>query len=124
MNGKPFKVVKFATDITAEVAKRREIAMLSLVANETDNSVVITDVDEKIEYVNPGFTKMTGYTFEEVRGRKPGAILQGKFTDPATRRKIRESLTRQEPLYTEILNYRQERRIILGVASRQSGFRQ
>jgi len=105
LNGKPFKVVKFAMDITAEVGKRREIAMLSLVANETDNSVVITGADQKIEYVNPGFTKMTGYTFEEVKGKKPGDFLQGPLTDPATKRQIRDALSRQVPIYCEILNY-------------------
>jgi methyl-accepting chemotaxis protein len=105
LNGKPTKVVKFATDITAEVAKRREIAMLSLVANETDNSVVITDVNEKIEYVNAGFTKMTGFTFEEVKGKRPGEVLQGKLTDPETKRQVRDSINRRQPIYCEILNY-------------------
>jgi methyl-accepting chemotaxis protein len=105
LNGQPFKVVKFATDITAEVAKRREIQMLSLVANETDNSVVITDLNEKIEYVNPGFTKMTGFTFEEVKGKRPGDVLQGKLTDPETKRQIRQAINRRQPIYCEILNY-------------------
>jgi len=103
--GRPMKVVEFATDITEEVAKRREIAMLSLVANETDNSVVITDADQKIEYVNHGFTKMTGYTFDDVKGKKPGDFLQGKHTDTETRRQIREALNRRQPVYCEILNY-------------------
>ena len=103
--GRPMKVVEFATDISGEMAKRREIAMLSLVANETDNSVVICDVNERIEYVNPGFTKMTGYTFEEVKGKKPGDFLQGKHTDPETKRKIREAINRRQPIYCEILNY-------------------
>ena len=106
--GKPYKVVKFATDITAEVAKRREIAMLSLVANETNNSVLISDINEKIEYVNPGFTKMTGYTFEEVKGRRPGEVLQGKLTDPETKRQIRDAINRRQPIYCEILNYHKD----------------
>jgi len=105
LNGKPFKVVKYATDITSEVAKRLEIELLSMVANETDNSVVITDKDQKIEYVNPGFTKVTGYTFEEVRGKKPGDFLQGPLTDPKTKQEIREAIHAQKPLYCEILNY-------------------
>ena len=108
LNGKPVKVVKFATDITAEVAKRREIAMLSLVANETNNSVVISDINEKIEYVNPGFTKMTGFTFEEVKGRRPGEVLQGKMTDPETKRQIRDAINRRQPIYCEILNYHKD----------------
>jgi methyl-accepting chemotaxis protein len=105
---KPFKVVKYAIDVTAEVAKRSEIAMLSLVANETDNSVIITDVNEKIEYVNPGFTKMTGYTFEEVLGKRPGQVLQGKLTDVKTKAEIRKALDARKPTYTEILNYHKD----------------
>ena len=38
LNGKPFKVVKYASDVTAEVAGRKTFETLSLVANETDNS--------------------------------------------------------------------------------------
>ncbi|CAN0378414.1 unnamed protein product, partial [Ectocarpus sp. 4 AP-2014] len=91
-SGKPSKVVKFATDITDEVKKREQFKLLSLVANETDNSVVITDAQGKIEYINPGFTKLTGYTFDEVKGRKPGDVLQGQHTDQKTVERVRENL--------------------------------
>lgn len=105
LNGKPFKVVKYASDITLEVAKRDKFNILSLVADETDNSVVITNADGLIEYVNPGFTKMTGYTFDDVIGKKPGRILQGQGTDPSTVGRIRQKLAARQPFYDEILNY-------------------
>ena len=105
LNGRTVRVVKTCVDITSEMERRREIALLSLVANETDNSVVITDVNEKIEYVNPGFTKMTGYTFEEVAGKRPGDFLQGPLTDKDTKRKIKEAIKAGDPSYFEILNY-------------------
>ncbi|MEM8945002.1 MAG: PAS domain-containing protein [Planctomycetota bacterium] len=104
-SGKPYKVVKFATDITEDVAAKKQFHLLSLVANETDNSVVITDPEGRIEYVNAGFTKLTGYSFEEVRGRKPGDFLQGPHTDPVTVDKIRDNLKSRKPFYEEILNY-------------------
>lgn len=103
--GRPIKVVKFASDITEAVAARRYNQILSLVANETDNSVVITDAEGRIEFVNPGFTRMTGYGAEEVMGRKPGTFLQGPGTSRATVALIREKLARREPFYDEILNY-------------------
>ncbi len=103
--GTPVKVVKFATDITEEVRRREKFALLSLVADETDNSVVIADADGRIEYVNRGFTRLTGYTLEEAVGRKPGELLQGPHTDPATVRRISEHLRRREAFYEEILNY-------------------
>ena len=95
----------FVQDVTEEVRRRDEFRRLSLVANETDNSVVITGRDGKIEYVNPGFSKLTGYTLDEVKGKKPGSFLQGPDTNPDTVRRIREKINAKEPFYEEILNY-------------------
>jgi methyl-accepting chemotaxis protein len=108
--GKPLKVVKFASDITGEIEKRRQFELLSLVANKTDNSVLITDAAGRIEFVNPGFTRMTGWTPNEVMGKKPGEFLQGPGTNPETRAAIRARLDRFEPFYDEILNYSKDGR--------------
>ena len=104
-NGKVFKVVKFANDISQQMELRKTADTLSLVANETDNSVIITDAKGLIEYVNPGFTKLTGYEIDQVRGKKPGELLQGKLTDADTVQRIREKLETKSPFYEEILNY-------------------
>jgi len=79
--------------------------MLALVADHTDNSVIITDPQGLTEYVNKGFTKLTGYSLEEIQGKKPGALLQGPDTDPATVKRIRAKLNARLPFYEEILNY-------------------
>jgi methyl-accepting chemotaxis protein len=104
-SGKVIKIVKFASDITIEVNKRKKFEMLSMVANGTDNSVIITDANGLIEYVNPGFERLTGYREAEVIGKKPGHILQGKETDQRTVQRIREYISKQQPFYDEILNY-------------------
>ena len=96
----------FVKDVTDEVRQREEFKTLSLVANGTTNSVVITNAKGLIEYVNPGFEKMTGYTAEEVLGKKPGSILQGPHTNAATVAEIRQRLGERKPFYDEILNYR------------------
>ena len=105
LSGRPWKVVKFASDITEQVNARRTVELLSLVANGTDNSVVITDATGCAEYVNPGFTKLTGFSKEEILGAKPGRLLQGPHTDKGTVSRIRDKLRRQEPFYEQILNY-------------------
>ncbi len=105
LNGRLDKVVKYATDITAEVEQREQFNLLSLVANETDNSVVITDRAQKIIYVNGGFERLTGYRMSEVMGRVPGHILQGPHTSKETVARIRQKLTAGEAFYEEILNY-------------------
>ncbi len=99
------KVLVLALDITEKKKKEKEIERLSLVADNTDNSVVITDPNGLIEYVNPGFVKLTGYTLEEVAGKKPGDVLQGPKTDPQTVKRISQKLKSRQPLYDEILNY-------------------
>lgn len=103
--GRVVKLVKYATDITAEVQRREVFAVLSMAADKTDNSVLIAGPGGLVEYVNPGFTRLTGYSAEEVIGRKPGAVLQGPHTDPATVRRIRENLDRGTGFYDEVLNY-------------------
>ncbi|MEC7816707.1 MAG: PAS domain S-box protein [Pseudomonadota bacterium] len=95
----------FLKDVTEEVLRRDEFKMLSMVANETDNAVIITNPERKIVYVNQGFTQLTGYSLEEVKGQSPGELLQGPHTDPDTVEKIRHKLRHNEPFYDEILNY-------------------
>ncbi|WP_250132098.1 methyl-accepting chemotaxis protein [Stutzerimonas nitrititolerans] len=104
-DGEVVRVIKFANDITAEVLRNQEFKLLSLVANETDNSIVITNKDGFIQYVNQGFTKLTGYSLDEVIGKKPGSFLQGPATDMETVTHIRDGLRNNRPIYNEILNY-------------------
>ena len=85
--------------------RRTRFALLSLVVDETESSVVITDADGLIEYVNPGFSRLTGYSMEEVLGRKPGKLVQGPHTDPDTIARIQANLRDGKPCYEEILNY-------------------
>lgn len=82
---------------------------LAEVASLSANPVVITDASGRVEWVNAAFARLTGYGLEELRGRKPGHVLQGPATDPATVRFIRERLARGEGFSgVEILNYRRD----------------
>jgi len=98
----------FIKDVTEEVEQREMQRMLSLVANETDNAVIITDGKGLIEYVNNGFYRLTGWSLDEVRGKKPGSFLQGEETDPRTVDVIRQKLQNREAFYDEILNYKKD----------------
>lgn len=105
-----------AKSLTAERTKLRdankrlfeqelESRKLALVAARTDNAVVVTDAKGLVEWVNEAFVRITGYTLDEVRGRKPGEMLQGPKTDPATIDLIRRALAAGQGVSTEILNY-------------------
>jgi PAS domain S-box-containing protein len=79
--------------------------LLATVADKTFEAVIITDPEGKIEWVNNGFTAITGYGFEEVRGKKPGSFLQGPETDRNTVDRIRQKLKERMIFKEEIVNY-------------------
>lgn len=92
-------------DISHQKEAEQELRKLSLVASKTDNGVIITDSLARIEWVNEGFTRITGYTLQEVVGMKPGRLLQGPGTDLLTVKRISEKLKSKESFTEELLNY-------------------
>jgi methyl-accepting chemotaxis protein len=104
-DGKPFKVMLAVADMTEERRQRDKLTLMSMIAEESDTSVVITGADKRIEYANPGFFALTGFGPEEVMGRNPGSFLQGRETDQDTVREIREQLSCGGGFRGEILNY-------------------
>ncbi len=84
---------------------KSEVLNLELVAENVRNSVVICDANRKVQYVNPGFVRLTGYTFEEVKGRSL-SFLQGPDTDPDHIAQMNKALKDQVYFSIEIKNYR------------------
>ena len=78
---------------------------LALIAQRTSNAVIITNVLGGIEWVNEGFTRMSGYTLDEVAGKTPRQVLQGPGSDPAARQRMSDAMGRGEAVSVEILNY-------------------
>jgi PAS domain S-box-containing protein len=97
---------KYTTEQSKTIAEAEaEIAKLSLVASRTANGVVITDRDGCTEWINDGFTRLSGYTLKDMAGRKPGTILQGLDTDPETVKSIGRSIRAGRGFDVEVLNY-------------------
>jgi len=66
---------------------------------------VRTDAEGRITEINPAFTGLCGYQFEEVRGRKPGSLLQGASTTPESILELREAIRDRKKCCVEMLNY-------------------
>jgi len=75
--GKVIGVVGTARDITEERQKELERRMLSQAIEQAGESVLITDKQGTIEYVNPSFTAITGFSAEEVIGKNPRVLKSG-----------------------------------------------
>ena len=71
-------------DVTSKKKDQDVISMLSKIVQETPNIIITTDVNEQITWVNTAFEKITGYSFQEVKGANPGKLLQGPDTSPDT----------------------------------------
>ncbi len=85
--------------------EQEELSRLSRVASQTTNGVVITTVDGKIDWINEGFTRLTGYTLDELKGRKPSEMLQGELTDPAAILEMRRALADKKDFKVDLVNY-------------------
>jgi len=71
------------SDITERKRAEAQLRKLSRAVEESPVCVVITDVQGNIEYVNPKFTRLTGYTLEEILGENPRFLKSG-LTSHAT----------------------------------------
>lgn len=69
----------------------------------------ITDLGTEIVYVNPAFTRMTGYGLQEVLGKTP-KILQGPKTDQSVLADLRRKLEKKEVFHGSTINYRKDGR--------------
>ena len=81
-----------------------DLARLARVVQHTSNSVVIADAQMRINWVNDGFTRITGYTLEEAAGRTPGELLGSGKADPATIKTLLDAVASGEACRAEILN--------------------
>ncbi len=94
-------------DITAEIAAAAEIRKLFLAVEQSPESIVITNLDAKIEYVNEAFERNTGYTREEAIGMNP-RILQSGHTPKATYQEMWARLSHGETWHGELFNRRKD----------------
>ncbi|MBX3385297.1 MAG: PAS domain-containing protein [Phycisphaeraceae bacterium] len=98
---------RMAREMTSQLrASEAEAQRLALVASRTTNMVVITDAHGRIEWVNEGFCRATGYSAAEAVGRTPGALLQGERSDAAAVEEMRRAVREGRGFGVELVNYR------------------
>ncbi len=88
------------------------LRLLGTAIEQSNESIVITDArldlpGPNIVFVNPAYTRMTGYTAEESMGKTP-RILQGPRTDKEVLCRLRQNLEQGEQFFGEAINYRKD----------------
>lgn len=81
-----------------------ELKKLSLIATKAKSGVIISDAQGKIEWVNNSFEQTTGFTLEEVIGKKPKEFLQSDLTSQDDKDKMANALAAKESVEVTVLN--------------------
>ncbi|CAM4170891.1 EAL domain-containing protein [Vreelandella rituensis] len=87
---------------------QQAIARLSMVAKQTSNGVMITDAQGGIEWINESFSRLSGYSLDEIKGQRPSHLLEGPKTDKQTSRRFSRALAQGKSIEGELLNYRKD----------------
>lgn len=104
-DGGAVQYIGISQDITERKKIENDLKRLALVAQKTQNAVHITDHEDKFVWVNEGFTKMFGYTLDEVIGKKPAELLRGPLSSSITGEEITQSCNNRLHDSFEIYNY-------------------
>jgi len=125
-HGKVDKIFSFRIDITERKEKEKEILNLnkqlvsineeltqrkkelenvSLVAKLTQSLVMILNNERKVIWVNDAFTRLTGYSLDEVAGKRPSEFLHGPKSSVEATRDIIECIKNKKPFNKEIVHY-------------------
>ncbi len=106
IDNKEYRVVALR-DVTKRKNIEKEILSLSTAITQSPASVVITDLDGNIEYVNQKFTDVTGYTYDEAIGKNP-RILKTEHTVSGDYKELWETISSGKIWRGEFLNKRKD----------------
>lgn len=102
------KIIKFSSDISQRVREEQQqserVKLLSLVADKTDNAVLLANDQWKIIYVNNAFIRHFGYQLDEVVGKVPSEVLLPEVL-PAEVENMRNALLAGKSQHFEKLTY-------------------
>lgn len=110
-SGKAVRMIGALSDVTQQRLEETRLKLLESVVTHANDAVMITEAEPfslpgpRIVYVNEAFTRMTGYTEEEVLGKTP-RILQGPNSDKKELKRLREAIENWQPCEITTINYK------------------
>lgn len=104
--GSPSGLSIFA-DITEQVETERRLRELSSIVEQTSDAIMLTATDGCIQYVNPGFERMTGYRRDEVIGKTPATFKSGVH-DQDFYRELWATIGAGKPFHAQVVNRRKD----------------
>lgn len=97
--------LELAKTNAALLARQREGRFLSSIAENALDSIIMLDADANTLWVNPAFTRKTGYKLSDVVGKHPSDYLHGPRSDPATLERFTTAINEGVSAHGENVNY-------------------
>lgn len=97
-----------ASGPSAQLKARILQAVAEQPAQASPTGFVTTGPDGLVQWVNPAFVAMCGYSLDELRGKTLGPLLQGEKTDLAAAARMRQAVRDYKPCHETMINYRKD----------------
>lgn len=81
VNGELIGVVGSARDVTVEIEAKEKLRVAAAVLANSSEALMLSDAHNRIVDINPAFTRLTGYTLDEVIGKGPNFLHSGKQSE-------------------------------------------
>lgn len=113
-NGKAVRMIGAIQDITKQKEEEQRLKLLETVITQSKDSIMITEANSinsqipKIIYVNPAFSNMSGYQFDEIIGKTPNIFI-GPNSDKLEYKKLITALNHKEECLVETISYKKSR---------------
>jgi PAS domain S-box-containing protein len=99
----------YGRDITESKRVENELMKLSFVASKVDNAVVINDANNRVTWVNAAFEKITGFTLEDLKGKRLGDLIVGPKTDLELLANARKMIKQNQSFTVDLLSYKKDK---------------
>jgi PAS domain S-box-containing protein len=109
-NGRAIRMIGAIQDITKQKEEEQRLKLLETVITQSRDSILITEADTndgkipRIVYVNPSFSRMSGYQSNEIIGKSPN-IFKGPKSDTNELRKLIKAIKNKEECLIETISY-------------------
>ncbi len=105
------KIIGILSNLIEGRKKEDEITKLSLIATNTNKAVFITDLNQKITWINTAFTDMTGYSFKDVVGKNPFDLLIGPKSDPEIIEFLKKQMAQMASFNTNTIFHKKNNKV-------------
>ncbi|NJL57931.1 PAS domain S-box protein [bacterium] len=107
-DGQVAQILATTRDISERKRIEEQIELQFTALEATANAIVITDRTARIQWVNPAFSRLTGYTIEEARGSNPNMLVKSGLHDEGFYREMWDTILSGNVWFGKLINRRKD----------------